>query len=76
MINGIWLALLVAGTAVAAATGRMEQVTEAVMDSSRLAVETVIGFLGVTSLWLGIMRIAEEAGLIRALARAMEPVMR
>ncbi|HEY8394316.1 MAG TPA: nucleoside recognition domain-containing protein [Thermaerobacter sp.] len=76
MINGIWLALLVSGTAVAAATGRMEQVTEAVMASSRLAVETVIGFLGVTSLWLGIMRIAEEAGLIQALARAIEPLMR
>ena len=76
MIDVIWLGLILVGTAVAAATGRVEQVTEAVMSSSQAAVETVIGFLGVTSLWLGIMKIAEEAGLIGALARIIEPLMR
>src|SRR5690606_9878783 len=62
--------------AVAAATGRVEQVTEAVMASAQLAVETVIGFLGVTSLWLGLMKIAEEAGLVAAVARGLQPLMR
>ncbi|HEY8489084.1 MAG TPA: nucleoside recognition domain-containing protein [Thermaerobacter sp.] len=76
MLDLIWLGLLVIGLAVAAATGRVDQVTEAVMASSQVAVETVIGFLGVTSLWLGIMKIAEEAGLVTALARWLHPLMR
>lgn len=76
MIDFIWLGLLVVGLAVAAATGRVDQVTEAVMASSQVAVETVIGFLGVTSLWLGIMKIAEEAGLVASLARGLRPLMR
>ncbi|EKP93877.1 nucleoside recognition domain-containing protein [Thermaerobacter subterraneus] len=76
MIDLIWLGLLVVGLAVAAATGRVDQVTEAVMSSSQVAVETVIGFLGITSLWLGVMKIAEEAGLVAALARWLEPLLR
>lgn len=76
MLDLIWLGLLIVGMAVAAATGRVEQVTEAVMASAQLAVETVIGFLGVTSLWLGLMKIAEEAGLVAAVARGLQPLMR
>ncbi|HEY8552075.1 MAG TPA: nucleoside recognition domain-containing protein [Thermaerobacter sp.] len=76
MLDLIWLGLLIVGMAVAAATGRVDHVTEAVMASAQVAVETVIGFLGVTSLWLGLMKIAEEAGLVAAVARGIQPLMR
>lgn len=74
MVNLVWLILIAGGFLVAALTGRVEMVTEAVMTSSRMAVETVIGFLGVIILWLGMMKIAEESGLIETLARLMQPL--
>lgn len=76
MINAIWVALLAGGVAVAAATGRVAELAEPTMTAARVAVETVFGLLGVVVLWLGMARIAQAAGLIELLARALAPLVR
>lgn len=76
MINLIWLVMLAVGTVVAAATGRIETVTVSAMKAAELGVEVALELVGVMSLWLGLMRLAEEAGLVRALARAFGPAIR
>jgi spore maturation protein A len=54
----------------------MAELTAAALASAREAVTLSLGLAGVMALWLGLMRVAEEAGLVRALARAARPVMR
>jgi spore maturation protein A len=54
----------------------LRRVTNAVFDMAGTAVEIAIGLIGVMALWLGVMKVAEEAGLVRALARAAAPVMK
>jgi spore maturation protein A len=76
MLNVIWIALVVVSVVVAAATGRMEAVTKAAFDSARGAVEIAIGLVGFMALWLGIMKVAEDAGMVHALARALRPLAR
>lgn len=76
VIHAIWVALLAGGVAVAAATGRVAALTEPAMHGARLAVETVLGLLGIVTLWLGMARVAQAAGLIELLARALAPVVR
>ena len=76
MVNTIWLAMLVIGIVVAAINGRIEVVTESAMEAAELGVETTITLIGVMSLWLGIMKLAEEAGLVRSLARLFSPIIR
>ena len=61
MMNYIWIALLVISIIVAGITGRADALTKAAVDSAKTAVEISIGLVGVMSLWLGIMKIAEEA---------------
>jgi spore maturation protein A len=54
----------------------IEAVTKAAVDSAQTGVTLAIGLVGVMSMWLGLMRLAEKGGLITLLARAMRPVMR
>jgi len=72
----IWVILLVGSVAVAAATGRMAELPGAITDSAGRAVTLSIGLAGVMSLWLGLMRVAEEAGLVRSIGRLARPVLR
>lgn len=75
MINIIWAVLLISGFIVGAITGNIEEVTNAAIDSGKMAVELALGLIGVMGLWLGIMRIAEDSGLIRGLSRLLKPIM-
>ncbi len=74
-MNVIWFLLVFIAFLVAAILGRMEEVTGAAMDSARTAVELAIGLIGVMALWLGLMKVAEKAGLVRLLARLLRPLM-
>ena len=55
-------------------TGNIDAVTQAAIDMAKTAVEIAIGLTGIMALWLGTMKIAEESGLIRIIARAIRPI--
>lgn len=76
MLNGIWIGLIVVSVVVAGVTGRMEAVTKAAFEGAKGAVEIALGLVGFMALWLGAMKVAEEAGMVRVLARALRPVAR
>jgi len=76
LLNAIWLFLLVVGIGTAGVTGRIDLVTTSVTEATKQAVELAIGFIGTMSLWLGLMRVAEKAGLIESLGRTLRPVAR
>ncbi len=75
MINVIWFLFLVVGIVVAAFNGNIEVVTQAAIDYANIAVDLSLGLIGVMALWLGIMKIAEESGLVQKLARGLKPIM-
>ncbi|NLP17616.1 MAG: nucleoside recognition protein [Firmicutes bacterium] len=76
MINRIWLGFLSIGVVAALVTGQPEMVTRAVTEGSELAVHTAIGLVGTMAFWLGLMGIAEDAGLIITLAGIIRPFVR
>lgn len=75
MINYIWIGLLLIGFVVGVFTGRTKEVTDALFNYAQTAVELSIGLIGIMALWLGLLKIAEEAGLIKMLAKVLSPVM-
>ena len=75
MINLIWFGLLFVGIVVGIATGNVKAITDAAINSANTGVELSIGLIGVMSLWLGMMKIAEAAGLVRKLALMLKPLM-
>ncbi|MDI7247067.1 MAG: nucleoside recognition domain-containing protein [Bacillota bacterium] len=76
MANTVWLVLIAAGAVTGLATGTSEAVTRAALESAGSAVTLCLGLIGVMALWCGVMKIAEEAGIARWLARAVAPVAR
>ncbi|NHN28765.1 nucleoside recognition domain-containing protein [Paenibacillus agricola] len=76
MVNMIWLFFLVSGFVVAAFTGKIELVTQATFDGAKSGVTVCFGLVSIMVFWLGIMRIAEDAGLLKVLASLLRPIVR
>jgi spore maturation protein A len=76
MLNYIWFGLMAVSLVVAAFNGTAEAVTKGAVDSATTAVTIAIGLVGVMTLWLGMMKIAEAAGLVAMLGRALRPALR
>ncbi len=76
MLNAIWLGLVVSSVLFAAITGRMGEVSDAIFESAETAVTLVIGLVGGMIFFMGIVRVAFEGGLRRAIARGLAPVLR
>ena len=55
---------------------KMKEITNAALEYSGIAVNIAIGLIGVMALWLGIMKIAESAGLINLIASWLKPFTR
>ena len=74
MLNYIWFGMMFIAVIVVILTGNIDAVTQAAIDMAKTAVEIAIGLIGIMALWLGTMKIAEESGLIRIIARAIRPI--
>lgn len=75
MLNVIWGFFLIGGILTGAFLGRMDLVTNVVIDGGRNAVELAFTMAGVVAVWSGILKIAEKGGMIDALAERMEPFL-
>lgn len=76
MINYIWAFMILFSVVVGAFNGRLEAVVQAAFDGANNGVQTVLGFIGVTALWCGLMKIAEHSGLVRVFTRLIRPINR
>jgi spore maturation protein A len=76
MVNWIWLFFIVAGFVVAAVQGNIDAVTQAVFDGAKTGVTVCFGLISILVFWLGIMRIAEDAGLLKKIAGLLRPLVR
>lgn len=75
MLNYIWFAMIAASLICAAMTGRLPELSDAVMDGAQSAVELSIFLLGSMCAWLGFLKIAEKSGLTKLLAKALSPII-
>lgn len=75
MLNFLWGAMLLIGIVYGAATGRMNEVTDAALSSAKEAVSLCITMAGIVAMWVGIMEIAKSSGLVERLTRKMRPLL-
>ena len=75
-MNYLWGFMIVTGVVFAAFNGTLPEVTDAAVGSAKEAVALCITMMGVMSLWVGIMRIAENAGVIEGAAKKLTPLLK
>ncbi|MCH5584287.1 nucleoside recognition protein [Shimazuella sp. AN120528] len=76
MIHYIWMFLLLSGVVAAAAKGRIDLVTSATLTGAKDAITVCFGLISIIVFWLGMMQIAQDAGLVRKLAKLLGPIAR
>lgn len=74
MMNYVWFGLVAIATLVGAFTGNIEAVTKGALDSASTAVNIALGLIGIMTMWLGVMKLATEAGLVASFSRAIRPI--
>ena len=76
MLNLIWLGLLLTGVLVAGITGQFPAINQGALNAAKSAVmDVALPLSGAMTLWLGMMRLAERAGIVQQLARLIRPIL-
>jgi spore maturation protein A len=76
MVNYIWVFMTIVGFVFALINGTMTEVNKAIFDGAKEAVTLCIGLISVLVFWLGMMRIAEESGLLERLSKLFRPLVK
>ena len=75
MLNYIWAGMIILSVLYGMATGRMEQVGNGAIESTKEAVSMCITMLGIMSMWMGFMNVASKSGIIKKLEKLLEPII-
>ena len=75
-MNYIFYFLIVFSLIFSIFTGKIQDVTNAVISGTELAVKVAFSLIGIMSFWLGIMRIVEKSGLLKIITKLIMPITR
>ncbi len=76
MVNKIWGCFIVIGVIVCLFTGKVDVLNNEILESTKSSLDMIIKIFPVMALWLGIMNIATESGLLNQLSNALSPILR
>ena len=76
MMNYIWVSIVILAIVLGGINGKIDNVTKSAIDAAAGAVTIAIGLIGIMALWLGIMKIAEDSGLMTLMAKAITPILK
>jgi spore maturation protein A len=76
MLNIIWLGIIMISVVFGIITGRVHEVVLSVTSSAKLAFDIAMSMAGMMTLWLGIMQIAQDSGLVKTITRVISPLLK
>ena len=75
-MNYVFLLLITSSLVIGIFNGTLNDVTNSMLKACDTSVKIAFSLIGIMAFWLGMMRIAEKAGLVKILAKILEPVAR
>lgn len=74
-MNKVWIFMILISIIVGTIKGLAPEMVETIFDSTKSATENCINIVGMLALWSGIMKIAEECGLVKKLSKFVSPIL-
>lgn len=75
MVSYIWIFLILIGIIFSLITGKLDIINNSILTNGEEALDLILSMLPIIVLWTGIMKIAEDAGLLRKFAKLLEPLL-
>lgn len=75
MIRYLWGGMIIIGIVVGIATGRLEAISETILQSAKSSTELALSMIGIYALWLGLLNIANKAGLVDGIAKRLSGII-
>lgn len=75
MVNYIWFFLILIGIVFSLFTGNLDTINNSILTNGEEALELILSILPIIVLWTGIMKIAEDSGLLKKFAKVVEPLL-
>lgn len=76
MVSVIWMLLILVGIAYFLFTGNLDALNDEILTNANKALELMLELMPVIVLWTGIMKIAEDSGLLHKFAKLLEPLLK
>ena len=73
-MNIIFYILIVLSILIGAYTGKLQDVVNALTEGAELSVKVAFSLIGIMAFWLGIMQIAQKAGIIDGISKLLKPI--
>lgn len=76
MLNILWPIFIIVSIVYGIFSNNLQNINNAIFESTKSAVELTLVLIGTTCLWSGIMQIASETVIIKCLSRILGPIIR
>ena len=76
MLNGIWTFFILVSIIISIATHHADRITQGIFQGAKDGVLFSFGLISIIAFWLGIMEIAQQAGVIAMLSKILSPLVR
>ena len=74
-MNKIWVFMIIISIMIGMFQGMAPEMVNSIFDSTKSATENSLNIIGMICLWSGIMRIAEECGVVKKLSKIVSPLL-
>ena len=75
MVSYIWAILIILGISYSLLSGNIEIINNSILTNANEALELILSLLPIIVLWTGILKIAEESGLLNKFAKLLNPIL-
>lgn len=76
MVNIIWALFIIIGIIYSLISGNFNIINNEILVSGKSALDLLLGMLPLLVIWMGLMKVAEEAGIISSISKMMSPILK